>query len=435
VNPGAAVRADAARGLAAVVFDGVSLRPALAEANAAVPDPRDRALMSALLLATTRWWLRYDAVQARLLERRLPTGAREIRCLLALGLVQMAVLGLPAHAVVAASVDAVRTLGRPRHAGLVNALLRRYLRERDGIEADLDRDPVTRTAHPRWLIDAIGRDWPDVAEDIFEADNREAPLTLRVNRRRCGREALCARLADAGIEADAHPALPDAVVLGESTDVRRLPGYAEGWFSVQDGAAQYVAECMDVASGQRILDACAAPGGKSAHLLERADIELLALDRDPARLARMTDNLARLGLAAQLVAADAGRPETWWDGRAFDRILLDAPCSASGILRRQPDVRLHRRAADLAPLVASQAGLLAALWPLLAPGGRLVYATCSLLRAENQQVIEGFLATEADARSLPLPDNAGVAAGPGRQRLPGTGGMDGFYYAVVEKMH
>jgi 16S rRNA (cytosine967-C5)-methyltransferase len=433
VAPGAALRADAARSLARVALDGVSLRVALAEANPRVADPRDRALFAASLFESSRWWLRFDAALARLLEKPLPPKARDVRALLVLAFAQLAVLGLPEYAVVAASVEAVRALGQPQYAGLANALLRRFLRERATLDAELDRDPVSRHAHPRWLIDAIERDWPEQATAILGANNREAPPTLRVNRRRTTREALLARFAEADVVAHAPDGLADALVLGESADVTRLPGYADGAFSVQDGAAQRVAELLAPAAGMRVLDACAAPGGKSAHLLECADIDLLALDADPARLPRVRENLDRLGLAATIVAGDAAAPAAWWDGRPFQRILVDAPCSATGIVRRQPDIKLHRRGADVAPLVAGQRRLLAALWPLLAPGGRMLYATCSLLRAENEDVLAEFLRGRDDARAMPLDEHCGHAAGVGRQNLPGEGGMDGFYYALVEK--
>ncbi|WP_300616059.1 16S rRNA (cytosine(967)-C(5))-methyltransferase RsmB [Dokdonella sp.] len=432
-SPGAAVRVEAARALARIAFDGVSLRTALAEANPRIADPRDRALLAASLFEASRWWLRFDAALALLMDKPLPPKAREVRALLVVGLAQLAILELADYAVVASCVDAARALGQPQYAGLVNALLRRWMRERATLDARLDADPVAASAHPRWLIDAIRRDWPEQADAILAADNVEASLTLRVNRRRTTREALLDRLHAAGIEASAHDALPEAIRLAASTDVTRLPGYAEGAFSVQDGAAQHVADLLDLADGQRVLDACAAPGGKSAHILERAAVDLVALDSDAARLTRVGENLARLGLAADVRAGDATEPATWWDGRPFDRILLDAPCSATGIVRRQPDIKLHRRGSDVAPLAATQRRLLQALWPMLAKGGKLVYATCSILRAENEAVLAGFLDACDDARALPLPQRYGHAAGVGRQNLPGEGGMDGFHYAVLEK--
>ena len=431
--PGAALRAEAARALARIAFDGVSLRNALAAANPRIDDPRDRALLAASLFSASRWWLRFDAALGALTAKPLPLKAREVRALLVIGIAQLAVLGLADYAVVAASVDAARVLGQPRYAGLVNAVLRRFLRERALLEGNLDRDPVTRHAHPRWLIESLRKDWPEQVDTILAANNCEAALTLRVNRRRGNRGDLLAKLHDARIEASAHAQLPDAIVLAHSSEVIRLPGYAEGAFSIQDGAAQRVAGLLDLRTGQRVLDACAAPGGKSAHILECADVHLLALDRDAARLSRVHENLDRLGLAAQVVATDATEPAAWWDGQPFERILVDAPCSATGIIRRQPDIKLHRRGADIAPLTIAQMRLLHALWPLLASGGRLVYATCSLLRAENEQVLAEFLAAHADARALPLSDQHGHTAGVGRQNLPGEQGMDGFYYAVLEK--
>ena len=433
MNPGAALRSEAARALARIVFDGVSLRVALAETAPRFADARDRALLSASLFAAARWWPRLDAVLARLLEKPLPQKAREIRALLAIGFAQIGVLEVADYAVVASCVDAARLLGQPQYSGLVNALLRRFVRERAALDAQLDRDDVTRTAHPRWLIDALRRDWPDDADDILAANNREAPLTLRVNARRCDTATLLERLLTGGIAAAAHADIPGAIVLERSTDVTALPGYAEGLFSVQDGAAQRVADLVAVVDGQRVLDACAAPGGKAAHLLERADVDLVALDRDASRLPRVGESLARLGLAADIRCGDAAAPETWWDGRPFERILLDAPCSSTGIIRRQPDIKLHRRAADIAGLAATQQKILAALWPLLAPGGRLVYATCSVLRAENEAVLAAFRAACTDAQSVPVAAEFGRAAGDGRQNLPGVGGMDGFYYAIVEK--
>ncbi len=432
--PGVALRVEAARALARIAFDGVSLRVALASAHARLPDSRDRALLAASVFAASRWWLRLSAALDRLMEKPLPTRARDIRALLVLGCAQIGVLDMPDYAVVAASVEAARALGQAQFAGLVNAVLRRYARERSSLEAALDADPVTRYAHPRWLIDAIARDWPEARDAILDANNREAPPTLRVNRRRTTREELLAQFTEAGVDARAHDTLPDAIVLAHSTDVTRLPGYADGAFSVQDGSAQAVADALDVRAGMRVLDACAAPGGKAAHLLERADVELVALDSDDARLARVRENFARLGVQGDIRVGDAADPRAWWDGRAFDRILVDAPCSATGIVRRQPDIKLHRRAGDIAALAQAQTRILDALWPLLAPRGRLLYATCSILREENEAVLARFLAAHDDARALPLDARFGRDAGAGRQRLPGEGGMDGFYYGLLEKI-
>lgn len=453
MNPSAAganVRALAAQALQRIVA-GRSLRVEFAAFSTKLDDSRDRALLSALLHAGARWWLRFDAAASGLLERPLPPREAVLQALLVLGLVQIEVLGLAGYAAVDASVEAARVLGKPKFAALVNAVLRRWLRERAGQEpkgregqgwpraagarlAALDADPVTRSAHPRWLLDAFAADWPDDAEAIVAANNAEAPLWLRTNRRRVERGAFLQRLQAAGIAAQAPPQPPEAVQLATSADVTGLPGYADGLFSVQDAAAQFAAGLLDLRDGQRVLDACAAPGGKSAQILEHADLRLLALDSDERRLPRLRDNLARLGLQAEVRAGDAAQPAPWWDGERFDRILIDAPCSATGIIRRQPDVRLHRRASDVPALCKTQARILDACWALLAPGGRLVYATCSVLAAENAEQIAAFAARHADARAQPV-RLAGwhVQEGAGVQNLPGESGMDGFFYALLEK--
>lgn len=433
MSSGVAVRVEAVHALARVVFDGVSLRAALASSTPRVADSRDRALLSAMLFAGTRGWLRFDAALPLLMDRPLPQKLRELRTLLVLALVQIAALELPEHAVVASAVDAAKALGYVKQAGMVNAVLRRFLRERDDIELQLDRDPTTRFAQPRWLIDTIRADWPDHINAILAESNVQAPLTLRINRRVSSVDAMRSRLDAAGFKTLADELLPDALILADSTDVTRLPGFDEGAFSVQDGSAQRVVELMDLRDGLRVLDACAAPGGKAAHMLERAELDLLALDRDASRLDRVRANLSRGGLNAEVRVGDATQPESWFDGRVFDRILLDAPCSALGILRRQPDIRLHRRASDIPNLVAMQSQMLDALWPLLAVGGRLVYATCSILRAENENVVARFIAAHDDAHALALSTEWGEAAGVGRQRLPGDRGMDGFYHAVITK--
>ena len=426
-------RALAATALAEVALRGASLREAMDRHAPKLADPRDRALLMALLSDGARWWLRFDAALDRLLERPLRDKQPALHALLVLGLVQLEVLELADYAAVAATVEAARALKRPQFAGLVNAVLRRWQRERASHLAALDARPETRHAHPRWLADAIADDWPAQAEAIMAADNREPPLMLRANRRHGPRAALLDRLHVAGLQATPHAWLADAIVLPHSTEVTRLPGFAEGAFAVQDGAAQIAADLLDARAGQRVLDACAAPGGKTCHLLERADLSVLALESEPARSARITQNLDRLRLSARVLVGDAGDPATWWDGMPFERILIDAPCSATGVLRRRPDVRLHRRARDIPALVAQQRRILDALWPLLAPGGRLLYATCSLLRAENEAVVAGLLDRQPDARAQPFALPAGQPAGSGWQVLPGDGDLDGMYYAVLEK--
>lgn len=427
------VRALAAEALAEVAIQGASLREVLTRSAPRLADPRDRAMLSALLHEGARWWLRYDAALKALLDKPLKRRQPTIHALLVIGLVQIEVLKLPAYAAVGATVEATRTLGRPRLASLVNAVLRRWLREREERTVPLDADPVTRHSLPSWLVRAIHQDWPEHADTVLAANNIEPPLTIRVNRRRGSRENLAATFAQAGYGSEAHPWLPDALMLERSTDITRLPGFNDGLFAVQDGAAQAAADLLEVRDGQRVLDACAAPGGKACHLLERADVELTALEASRPRTRRIHDNFKRLGLSAQVVTGDAGDPEAWWDGKPFERILVDAPCSATGVIRRRADVRLHRRAGDIRNVTAMQKRILAALWPLLAPGGRLLYVTCSLLRAENEAVIHDFLEHHPDAGPGKLKLPTGHATGPGWQILPGEDELDGMYYAALLK--
>ena len=427
---GAAVRAAAARVLDAVLHGGRSLKAELATVLPTIADPRDRALLEAIVFAALRMHARYAAALAQWMPK--PPGRRDgaLRALLYVGFAQLDALQLPAHAALASTVDAARVLGRAHQAGLVNALLRRA--QRDGLpEADAS------AAWPRWLLDMLQRDRPGQVEAIVRASAEAGPLWLRENRRLATPEGVLARLAESRIEAVQEPACPDGLRIDSPVPVSALPGFADGELSVQDGSAQLVADALAPAPGARVLDACAAPGGKAAHMLERdRALRLLALDMDARRLDRVRATLARLALDdgnVRLRAADAADVSTWWDGMPFDAILLDAPCSATGVVRRQPDILLHRRASDIDDLVALQARLLDAVWPTLAPGGTLLYATCSILRRENDAQVAAFLARTPDARLQPLDARFGEDTGLGSQRLPGQDGMDGFFYARIRK--
>jgi 16S rRNA (cytosine967-C5)-methyltransferase len=427
--PGTASRLAAARVLDAVLHRGRSLKGEFADALPKLADPRDRALVEAICFAALRERARYAAALDAWMAKPLGQRDAPLRALLYVGFAQIDALRLPAHAAVDATVEAARALGRAHQAGMVNALLRRALRE--GLPA---ADPAA--CWPDWLLAEVRRDWPQQVEAILAASAAPAPLWLRVNRRRTTREAALQALQAAGIAAEAHPTLPDALRLDDSRAVADLPGFAEGLLSVQDASAQAVAEALAPAPGARVLDACAAPGGKAAHLLEREPtLRLTALEVDPRRLRRTADTLQRVGVDAAVVlrAVDATQLAAWWDGTPFDAVLIDAPCSATGIARRQPDILLHRKPADIDALVSTQAWLLDALWPVLAPGGALLYATCSILARENAAQVEAFLARTADAIAEPLPETFGHPAGPGRQRLPGEDGMDGFFYARLRK--
>lgn len=429
------VREAACRVVLQVTDHGRSLSQLLPEYSASV-EPRERALLQELCYGTLRWLPRLEWFAAQLLDKPLKGKDREVQILLLIGLYQLAYMDLPPHAAVSESVAAAQRLNRPWAKGLTNAILRRFLREREMLEERLPRNEEALTAHPRWLLKLLQQAWPEQWPAIVAANNQRPPLTLRVNRRHQERSAYLAELAALGIDAQAAPHAPEGITLTIPLAVERLPGFAAGRLSVQDSAAQLAAHLLAAAPGQRVLDACAAPGGKTSHLLELYDgIELLAIDQEAARLARVADNLQRLNLQAQLVAADAARPESWWDGRPFERILLDAPCSASGVIRRHPDIKSLRRPEDIATLVTQQQRLLEALWPLLAPGGMLVYATCSVLPQENHQQIRRFLATCPTAHELVIDAEWGIAVEAGRQIIPGSDGMDGFFYACLIKQH
>ncbi|QQQ01027.1 16S rRNA (cytosine(967)-C(5))-methyltransferase RsmB [Lysobacter enzymogenes] len=430
-HPGARVRAIAARTLDAVLHRGRSLKAELATALPALADSRDRALVEAICFAVLRQPLRMEAALNEWMPRPLPPRDSELRALLLAGLAQLDPMQLPAHAALDATVQAARLLGRAHQAGLVNALLRRA--QRDGLPAV---DP--RHSHwPSWLRGMLRKDWPERYDEILAQSAVEPPMWLRVNRAQNARDNYMQRLAEAGIAASASDGLADALRLDEPRAVAALPGFADGAVSVQDASAQRVADALAPAPGARVLDACAAPGGKSAHLLERdGSLRLTALDVDAARLQRVRATLARAGFddgRAQLQAADAADLDAWWDGAPFDAVLLDAPCSATGIVRRQPDVVLHRRESDIAALSLVQARLLDALWRTLAPGGVLVYATCSILKAENEDQVRAFLARTDDARIDPLGPAFGHDREVGRQRLPGEDGGDGFFYARLRR--
>ena len=427
------IRAVAAQILAQLRRGGASMTELLAQADGNVDDARDRAQLRAILYASLRGIFRYEALLAKLLARPLPRKHDAIEALMINGLAQLE-LGIDApYAVVDASVTAARALGETNLAGLVNAILRRFQREREALVAALPQTPELAHNHPAWMLARFARDWPDAAAGICSANNAQAPTWLRINRRLRQRRDLVALLDTHGIRSHLHPQLPDAVRLDQAIDVTQLPGFAEGEFSVQDGAAQVAVELLALAPGLRVLDACCAPGGKLAHVAERqsALATLVGVDIDAKRIARTRTGLDRLRLSAELHASDLIHFAAKTTQR-FDRILLDAPCSGTGVIRRHPDIRLLRRESDIDVLVATQAQLLKALWPLLAPGGRLVYATCSVLRDENDDQVAAFLAQTADAVALPVvPPWFGRAQLHGRQNLVGQDGFDGFYYAVL----
>ena len=434
---GARLRAVAAQVVDAVASKGRSLDRALAREVATVADD-DRSLLQLLCYGALRQHWRLQAAIDALLNRPLRARDSVVNALLAVGLYQLSDTRIPDHAAVSQTVDAVRFLRRPKLAPLVNAVLRRALRDRI-----LEMEPSNEEArfdHPAWLIDAIRNDWPDAWPAILAANNARAPMWLRVNAAHGNAADYIERLEAEGVRADALPAAPQAVRLLEPQAVEKLPGFATGHVSVQDAAAQLAAPWLLEGLSGRILDACAAPGGKSGHLLELAGdrIDLTCIDIDAVRLEGVAANLERLGLGATISCGDASKPGEWWDGEPFSGILLDAPCSASGVIRRHPDIKLLRRPDDLRALGRLQREMLDALWPLLAPGGRLLYVTGSTLAAENEAITARFLQDHADARENDVLQNNNIRdlmqdKACGFQVLPGTEDLDGFYFACLEK--
>jgi 16S rRNA (cytosine967-C5)-methyltransferase len=391
-------------------------------------------------LGSLRWYLRLAPAIDGLLSH--PQGvADEIRSLLIVSAHQIEYSRNAPQATAHAAVDATRILGQGRASGLVNAVLRRFVAEKASRLSEVDRQLSGRTAHPRWLVKLLEQAWPESHESILAADNEHPPLVLRVDLSRKSRATYLEELAAVDIAASPLEWAPAAVRLDRPVAVSLLPGFREGIVSVQDAGAQLAAKLLDAQPAMRVLDACAAPGGKTGHLLEHTPdlAELVAIDIDEDRVTRIRENLERLGRQAQIQIADVSAPGGFWDRRPFDRILVDAPCSSTGVIRRHPDIKLLRRASDIPAFVTVQDRILRAAFNMLAPGGRLVYCTCSVLPVENEEVVERLLAAEPLARVAAMPPAGALAPGAldrkiGIQLIPGSqAGTDGFYYACLEK--
>ena len=428
-------RLAAAKALTAVLNGKASLNSSLPLQLDKV-EVRDRGLTQDLAFGTARWQPRLSALANKLLQKPFKAADADVEALLLVGLYQLLYTRIPAHAAIGETVGCADKLKKPWAKALLNAVLRNAQREGEALLVELEHDPVVRTAHPRWLQKSLKAFWPEQWEAICAANNAHPPMILRVNRRHHSRDAYLQLLVEAGIEAQPCTFSQDGIVLAAACDVRNLPGFAEGWISVQDEAAQLAADLLDLAPGQRVLDACCAPGGKTCHILEVEPklAGVVAVDLEAKRLVRVRENLERLGLSAELIAADGRDTTTWWDGKQFQRILLDAPCSATGVIRRHPDIKLTRQPDDIAALATLQGELLDAMWPTLEVGGILLYATCSTLPTENTEVIEAFLARTPGARELDIAGQFGIKQPHGRQLLAQEGGHDGFYYAKLIKI-
>lgn len=435
VCQGATVRAYAATVLAKVLKSGQSLDQAWQTELSRLSDARDQALLKEICFGVLRWYWRYKCWTDSLLQRPFRAKDTDIHSLILIGIYQLIEMRVPHYAAINQSVEATRVLRKPWAVKLVNGVLRNFQRDRAVLEENLQSSESCRYAFPGWLLEQISADWPTDWESIARASNQRPPMVLRVASDKTKVDAVLENLAAHGIEAQRHADVASALILGHSKPVQNLPGFTTGEVSVQDAGAQLAASLLQLEPNQRVLDACAAPGGKTCHILEfQPSVILTALDIDSARVAKITENLQRCRLAAQLHTGDALQTDQWWDKAPFARILLDVPCSGTGVIRRHPDIRVLRRQADIAQLVQRQAQMLENMWDLLAPGGVLLYVTCSILKDENERQIEKFLANRATAKEHTIDANWGIQCSVGRQILPGMHDMDGFYYARLEKI-
>jgi len=424
-------RASAARIINDVIQNHRSLNVLLAKTLPNLAD-NERSLCQQLCYGVLRWQPQLQAIANQLITKPLKNKDGDINALFLCGLYQLRSMRIPEHAALSETVTATKTLGKQWAKGLVNAGLRNYQRQQTAIDAQALNSDSARYAHPDWLIERFQHDWPQQWQSIVDANNQQPPMILRVNRQHGSRKDYLEKLLEAEINASALADCADGIILQSACDVYSLPGFSQGDVSIQDGAAQRVIELLDIKNNQRILDACAAPGGKTCHILEtQTDNDVVALDIDGERLLQIKQNTDRLGLNAQLIAADAGDTQSWWDGKKFDRILIDAPCSGTGVIRRHPDIKLLRRPDDIDSLVQKQQQLLESLWPLLNTNGLLVYTTCSIIQQENEQQIMTFLQNHPEAQEQLAHTAPASRRQAGYQRLPGDDQLDGFFYACL----
>ncbi len=420
--------------LTKVIKNGQSLTVALDYALDAVPKGKDRAFIQALSFGVLRQYHQLDFILQQLLSKSIRNKDTDIKVLLLIGLYQLKYMRVKSHAAVSETVVAAKKKSWAK--SLINGVLRQYLREQETLDKLADDNFIAYHSHPQWLVDIIKQSWPEQFRSILQENNKQAPMVLRVNLAQTTRDEYLEKLKHKTIIASPVAFCSTAIVLKQAVLVEQLPGFSDGMVSVQDTAAQLSAELLDVQISQSVLDLCAAPGGKTAAILERQTQigSMLAVDVDETRLIRVTENLQRLKLQAQTLVGDASDSSQWANGQLFDRILVDAPCSALGVIRRHPDIKLLRRESDIAELQALQKNILNEAWKLLLPGGVLLYATCSILKQENETQIEAFLSSHTDAHEVLIEAEWGVKRPFGRQLLTGELEMDGFYYAKLSKM-
>lgn len=412
---------------------------AAAKSAADVLEGRERALAMELVNGVLRWYWKLDYLLNQFLQKPLRNKEQEIKLLMLMALYELVELSTPDYAVVNEAVSASKALGKQWAKGMINAVLRAFIRDQQACLEKMASNQEAFYSHPYWLIALLKQDWPQHWQSILQANNQRPPLWLRVNAQHHSREAYQALLQAQAIASSLHPFAPQALKLEQGIDVTSLPGFAQGQVSVQDAGAQLAANLLDVHKGRRVLDLCAAPGGKTCHVLELEPgiASMTAVELEESRMNRVRENLQRLNLQAELIVADAGDASTWWDGKPFDRIMVDAPCSATGVIRRHPDIKTLRREEDIIALAETQQRILQQAWQMLAPGGQLLYVTCSVLRRENEARIEQLLATHPDAveQSLIEPGASewGIACKHGRQLLPGENDNDGFYFCRLGK--
>lgn len=425
-------QAHAAKILYEVIINHKSLSVALAQAK--IPSEQHR-LTQEICYGVCRWYPRLDALSKTLLHKPLKSQALIIQMLIYVGLYQVLFLELPKASAVDATTEAAKFLKQEWATGLINAILRNFLRDEGKYLAKIEKSNTSQYAHLSWFIKAMQQAWPQYWQQILAANNQRPPMFLRVNLPRISRKNYLSELTVANIAAEAAAHTQSGILLSQAMPVLKLPGFSKGLLSIQDNSAQLAAELLDLKPAQMVLDACAAPGGKTCHMLELEPKlkKVIAIDNDAQRVNKIEENLQRLNLKANLITGDAANPEEWWDGKLFDRILLDAPCSATGVIRRHPDIKLLRRPSDIATLAEQQLTILNALWPLLKPRGILLYVTCSVLPQENSNVIAQFLEQTANATEIKINTEWGVELTHGRQILPGQDNMDGFYFAKLVK--